>query len=188
VRIEEHAGYTTIPYRLIFMVLDRLELGPQDVFVDLGCGRGRVLCCAARYRVREIIGVEDMTELAKAAEANLHGMKGAGTTRRQVVCGKAQDFDYAGVTAIFMFNPFGPRTLDQVLAKLRSSLAHGPETQKFRLAYVHPLHESVIARVGWLERYDYWPPERLPDRKLSVSFWGNASIRNGTSGVACCER
>jgi hypothetical protein len=37
---EEHESYGTIPYRLIFMVLDRLGLRPQDVFVDLGCGRG----------------------------------------------------------------------------------------------------------------------------------------------------
>jgi cyclopropane fatty-acyl-phospholipid synthase-like methyltransferase len=174
---------------MIFMVLERLGLRPQDVFIDLGCGRGRVLCCAARHQVREVIGVEDMTELAKTAEANLRGMKGARTARRRVICGKAQDFDCAGITAIFMYNPFGPRTLDQVLAKLKSSLAHGPETQKFRLAYVNPVYESVMARVGWLERYDHWPTERMPERKLSVSFWGlNTSIGNGPTGGACSER
>jgi predicted RNA methylase len=189
VRREEHGGYVTIPYRLIFMVLDRLELGLQDVFVDLGCGRGRVVCCAARYQVREVIGVEDMTELAKTAEANLRGMKGARTARRQVICGKAQDFDCAGVTAIFLFNPFGPRTLDQVLSKLKSSLAHGPEGQKFRLAYVNPVYESVIAALGWLERYDYWPHERLPVRKRSVSFWRlNTSIGNGLPAWRAVER
>jgi predicted RNA methylase len=176
----EHVSYGTIPYRLIFMVLDRLGLGPQDVFVDLGCGRGRVLCCAARYQVREVIGVEDTAELVKSAEANLRGMRGARTTRRRVICAKVQDFDYVGVTAIFMFHPFGPRTLGQVLSRLKSSLMYGPPTQKFRLAYVHPVYESVIAELGWLERLDYWPPERLPERKRSVSFWGpKTSIGDG---------
>jgi SAM-dependent methyltransferase len=171
---EEHGGYATMPYRLIFMILDRLGLGPQDVFVDLGCGLGRVLCCAARYEVREVIGVEDIAELAQAAEANLRGMRGARTARRRVICGKAQDFDFAGVTAIFIFSPFDQHTLDQVLSRLKSSLAHGSEMEKLRLAYIEPVkarYALVIAAGGWLERYDYWPPERLPGRKHSVSFW-----------------
>jgi cyclopropane fatty-acyl-phospholipid synthase-like methyltransferase len=39
-------------------IADYLQPSPRDVFVDLGCGKGRMICFMARYRLRKIIGVE----------------------------------------------------------------------------------------------------------------------------------
>src|SRR5688500_6895725 len=38
-------AYSTFAYWSIQRVLDRLNLTCDDVFIDLGCGRGRVVCC-----------------------------------------------------------------------------------------------------------------------------------------------
>ena len=33
------------------------NLAPGDVFVDVGCGKGRVVCCAARRPLRRVVGI-----------------------------------------------------------------------------------------------------------------------------------
>jgi precorrin-6B methylase 2 len=68
---DEHLGYYMVPYRLIFMILNRLMLGPNDLFPDIGCRRGMVLCCAARYEVAAIIGLDAVAAMAAAARHNL---------------------------------------------------------------------------------------------------------------------
>src|SRR4051794_27662217 len=55
---EDSHHYATMNYRTIWPILDHLALGPSDVFVDVGCGKGRVLCCAAHYPVGKVIGVD----------------------------------------------------------------------------------------------------------------------------------
>jgi cyclopropane fatty-acyl-phospholipid synthase-like methyltransferase len=165
----EHVSYGTVPYGLIFRVLNRLALEPTDVFVDLGCGRGRVCCCAARFPIAEVVGVEDVAELAEAAKDNLKRMRGARTERRRVICGHAQDLDFGSVTAVYMFHPFGPTVMESVIVRIKQSLECAP--RRLRIAYVNPVHESVLERAGWLQRYDYWGPDCLPEHKRSVSFW-----------------
>lgn len=68
--------YATMSYRTIFQVLDHLQLGPHDSFVDIGCGKGRVLCCAARQSLRRVVGVDLSAELVQQARANAQSLRG----------------------------------------------------------------------------------------------------------------
>ena len=65
---EQHY-YATVPYRAIFRILTFLSLKPSDVFVDLGCGKGRVVCCAATYDIAEAIGIEYVRESLRLGAA-----------------------------------------------------------------------------------------------------------------------
>src|SRR3954452_4600072 len=62
--------YATMRYSTIWSVLNHLDLQPSDVFVDVGSGKGRVLCCAAYHDVRRVIGVDLSAELCKEASTN----------------------------------------------------------------------------------------------------------------------
>jgi SAM-dependent methyltransferase len=164
----EHLGYDTIPYRVIFKILDRLMLRPDDIFLDIGCGRGRVLCCAARFGISQLIGVDDVAKLAESARRNLQSLQ-LQNLRHEIICAKAQDLDYSHVTSVYMYNPFGASTTREVLNVIRESLVREPH--QLRIAYVNPRQESVLAETGWLECYEDWGPERLPGHKRRVSFW-----------------
>ena len=110
--------YATMSYATIRKVLDSLTLGSGDVFVDIGCGKGRVLCCAARYPIREAIGVDISVELCSQARANAERLRG----RQSPVLVHnvlAERFDYGQGTVFMMFNPFGAVTLNMVLEKIR---------------------------------------------------------------------
>jgi SAM-dependent methyltransferase len=135
----EIGHYSTIHYREIRKILDRLDLRPHDVFVDVGSGKGRVLSVAVRYGC-EVMGVEYNTELAEIAQANLRG-------RAVIHPVKAEEFDYNGVTAAYVFAPVGPVTMGKVLPRLGDA----------RIAFVNPTpaHVENFDRFGY-EIYDRW--------------------------------
>lgn len=47
-----------------------INLKPDDVFVDIGCGKGRIVCYMARHKIRKAIGIEFDALLAEAATRN----------------------------------------------------------------------------------------------------------------------
>jgi cyclopropane fatty-acyl-phospholipid synthase-like methyltransferase len=166
----EHIYYGTIPYRAIFRVLDSLALERSDVVVDLGCGKGRVLCCASLYDVGQVIGVEVGEELCEAAERNLRRMRRK-RAPSAIIHGKAEEFDFARGTVFYMFHPFGPNTLKAALHQLSRGVREKP--RPVRIVYVNPKHDAVLEETGWLERHAYWPARATGLRPVCypVSFW-----------------
>ena len=49
--------YAAMQYSSIFEVLRFLSLSSSDTFVDIGSGKGRVVCCAARHAVAKVVGI-----------------------------------------------------------------------------------------------------------------------------------
>ena len=142
--------YSTLSYETVRSILDALQLGPSDVFVDVGSGKGRVLCCAARYPVKRVVGVELSGELCRVARENVGRMRG----RRapvSIATALAQDYDYSDATVLFLFDPFGAETLGALLERLDNDIS-GPA----RIAYANPVHDDVFGRQAWLERTGHW--------------------------------
>ena len=159
---EDSVHYSSLPYSVILPILDHLALGPSDVFVDVGSGKGRVLCCAARYPVRQVVGVDYSAPLCEEARENARRMR----DRRAPISvqqSEADDFDYSGATALFMFNPFGAATLASLLRKIRQDAP-----RRLRIAYAFPEREEVFDEHPWLERTDHWD---AADIAHTVSFF-----------------
>jgi SAM-dependent methyltransferase len=168
VNVGDSVPYSTFAYWSIFRVLERLELADDDVFVDFGCGKGRVVCAAAMRPLRKAIGVDIDQQLCDEARQNASRMR----HRRapiEIINAPAQDFDSRECTALFFFNPFGPGTLHAVLRKVIEGHAQYP--RKIRMVYVNPLHDRVFAEFNALERYDSWPLVPHGRLKFDVSFW-----------------
>jgi precorrin-6B methylase 2 len=148
--------YATIDYPIIHRTIGRLSLQPADVFVDVGCGRGRVLCCAARHVCQKVIGIEYSDEFCVTAHANARQMRGK-QTPIVVQKGIAEEFDYSDATVLYFFCPFGPATLDVVLNKIRKDNS----THRLRMAFVNlsANHDEVFANHAWLTTYDRWETE-----------------------------
>jgi len=142
--------YATMSYSTIWRILDHLALGESDVFVDVGSGKGRVLCCAACYAVNRVIGVDLSEPLCAAARENATRLR----RRRSPISvhqGLANEFDYASATVLFLFDPFGASTLERLLEKVgRDAGGH------MRIAYANPKNDEVFARQDWLELTDRW--------------------------------
>lgn len=147
--------YSSIDYSIIHKVLGRLSLQTSDVFADVGSGKGRVLCCAARHACKKVIGIEYSEEFCKDALINIQKMRGR-KAPFHIYSGVAEEFDYPEVTALYLFNPFGSTTLDTMLHKVQVDTYPHP----VRMAFVNPsaAQDAVFAKHAWLERYDHWSP------------------------------
>lgn len=145
------AHYATTSYASIDRTLRRLELQRSDVFVDIGSGKGRVLCCAARYPIRRVIGVDLSEEFNNEARANAKRARGL-RTPIDVNTTAADEFDYSQCTVYYFFSPFGAETMHKVLAKIHSDRGAHP----VRMAYANPSHPEAFSEQSWLEQYDLW--------------------------------
>ena len=159
----EHADanhYATMGYGTIWRVLRHLHLETDDVFVDIGCGKGRVLGCAARHSIEHVYGVDIAPDLCEQARRNARHLRGrhAPITIRNTV---AQDFDYSGATVLFMFDPFQADTLRKVLDKVRADTEGRADAgdRHLRVAYANPMEEAVVQEQSWLEPAGRWDRE-----------------------------
>jgi SAM-dependent methyltransferase len=138
--------YGTMGYRTISGILDHLDLGSADVFVDIGSGKGRVLCCAARKPVRRVVGVELSAGLCREARDNAERLRG----RRAPITVEntlADKYDYADTTVLFLFDPFGETTLRSALERI----AEGTGGRGLRIAYANPTNDAVFQEQPWLD-------------------------------------
>lgn len=136
-------------YLRLVALRDALQLTPRDAITDLGCGCGRALAVFARRNLRYCRGVEFDPSAAAVARANAKRLRG----RRapiDVVTADAADYPFSDETLVYLFNPFGPKTLGAALTNLRLSLEINP--RRLRLCYYNPKHGDVIQAVGWLRR------------------------------------
>lgn len=100
-------------------------------FVDLGCGKGRALIMAQEAGFQRIIGVEFSAALAEIARKQCPSA--------EVLTGDAAQYVFPkDPLCIFMYNPFGPKVLNEVIAHL------GGNSLVVYVAPQHPVDLPVV--------------------------------------------
>ena len=121
----------------------------DDVFYDIGCGKGRVICVLARLALRRVVGIDVSESLCKAARRNVERLR-----RRkapvEIRCEDAAQTELSDGTIYFMFNPFGETTMRAFLSNIERSLNVHP--RRIRVVYYNPVFEEVLRSFGWLHR------------------------------------
>jgi len=136
-------------------------LNSDDIVIDLGCGKGRVLWfVATRRKLRKVIGVEIDPALVQIARENM--AKAKLRTPVTIIEGDAARADLSEGTVYFMFNPFGEETLRRVLENISSSLEDHPRS--IRILYEHPVLAHVLDDTIWL---------RAQNRNGFLRIWTN---------------
>jgi predicted RNA methylase len=130
-------------------ILPRREVTEEDVFVDLGSGKGRVVLQAAlHYPFRRVHGVELSGHLHEIAQRNLaltrHLLSGRDV---QLVRADATEFPVPDdVTVVFLYNPFTGEAFATVVRRLLESLDRNPRT--LRIVYGNPVEEARLLDTG----------------------------------------
>jgi SAM-dependent methyltransferase len=154
--------YAPTPYRNIFRLLRAVDLNIDDCFLDLGCGMGRAVFVASVLGARKSIGVEVENSLLDQAKNNY--LKSNLATRDiEFVHVNAQDFTNYECSVLFMYHPFGEKTLRDVLRNISAarSKSHRPP---LRIIYVNPVYDAILSQADWLK-----PIGRLPGVKYGLS-------------------
>jgi hypothetical protein len=126
-------------------------------FIDVGCGKGRMLLIASELPFRQVIGVELNGELASIAARNVEIWR---ETHRalapiQVLQQDATEIVRpAGKCVFYLYNPFGPEVLQKLLAHLEESHSTKPDSGELDFIYLmtefdHVFTERDGYRVLW---------------------------------------
>jgi SAM-dependent methyltransferase len=131
--------YEVTRARPLARLLRRLDLPTGGRFVDIGCGKGRVLMVAARHGFTRITGVEYSPALCEVARRNLSQFrrKTGMAFDAEVVEADAAGYEIPPDTnVIFMFNPFYTEILEVVAGNIAISVRERP--RKVWLIYLYP--------------------------------------------------
>jgi predicted RNA methylase len=169
---DEGVHYTPLPYPMIRRMLRSLNLRPNDVFVDIGCGKGRVVCCACRLPIHRVVALELNSTLLDQTLDNVEMLRGK-RAPVQPIRMSADEYDYADATVAYLYNPFNARITELVIDRLFESYLKQPRT--IRVVYANPVHEYVLRKYNWLEKYHEWPATAFPVFGYPVSFWRTSS-------------
>jgi SAM-dependent methyltransferase len=166
--VEFAVHYTPLPYRVLRRIFNQLSLGEQDVFVDIGCGKGRVVCCASRFKISRVVAIEINEELLAQTVQNSAKVRNR-KTPVEALAMPAEEYHYQDATVIYLYNPFGRPIMDKVFGRIDESFRKRP--RKLRVAYVNCLHEDSLRGTGWLQKVQHWPATDFPGFDCPISFW-----------------
>jgi SAM-dependent methyltransferase len=146
-------GYQPSAPALFHQVMRGLALPAGCVFVDFGCGKGRVLMMAARYGFRRVVGVEFSAELCRVARRNVEifRRRAGASTEFEIVESDAAAYRYRDDENVFyLFNPFDAVVMRQILAGIEESRRRVPRTMW--LIYYYPLCGDLVTAAGHFVR------------------------------------
>jgi SAM-dependent methyltransferase len=154
--------YLPSPTRVTRWMLDHVDIDHREFsFVDLGCGKGRVILVAAHYPFQRIIGVDISPAMTEIARRNV-----ASFTARSRRCenvevrhADATTLDFPDTNVLLhLYHPFNGEVTAAVLTRLQESLATNP--RRVLVAYLLysgavPEVREVFARFTWLRETRY---------------------------------
>ncbi|MDX2203783.1 MAG: class I SAM-dependent methyltransferase [Hyphomicrobiaceae bacterium] len=140
--------YLPSPLRVTNWMLDRIGVAPEGcAFVDLGCGKGRVLLNAAQRPFAKVVGVEISSDLAAIARRNVETFQPASARVRAISIANADARAFempAGDLLIHMYHPFDPSISAAVFARL----AAAPRAQPRRVAVAYLTYTQAVPEVA----------------------------------------
>jgi predicted RNA methylase len=145
------SAYQTLPTAAIRRILNQIPaLDSTYTFVDLGSGKGRVALFASEFEFEKVVGVEIFAQLHEVARENLDQARSLqGRSKIELICMEAEDYKFpANPLVIYLFDPFGERTMRIVLQNLRSSLME--LERSVYIVYANPTLAKMFASTPWL--------------------------------------
>lgn len=178
------AAYVPTRWRRVLATLEHVGVGADDVVVDLGCGLGRAVFAAAWMGARRAVGVEIDGTLVNQAERSRRNSRLA-DRRVDFVCQSAEHYDIGDMTVLFMFNPFGPQTMQAVVDRIGAELARRP--RRLRIVYENPVHDQVLRAAPFLRDSGRWEAGQHGGQH-PTTFWESAAEAPAAPAVRAAAR
>ncbi len=139
-------GSQSTNYIILNRIFSHVSLTAEDSFLDIGCGKGRVLAfLLMKHAPCALTGIEINEISGKVAQEWT-----AGYDQAAVMLGDAFELDYNPYTVLFLGRPFLPNTFLEFIERLEDTLTH-PIT----LIYWVDQQSGYLLkdRPGWEKKY-----------------------------------
>jgi SAM-dependent methyltransferase len=136
-------------------VFEIFSLNVSDVaFVDIGCGKGKVLSVWNRMFLdaKRIVGIDYSPYLLGICESNLQKIS---ASEIELICGDATDLNLnfgCSVNILYLYNPFD--------AEILSKFVQNIHKKNTIVIYNNPLHKDIFFANGFSQFYEEnsWHP------------------------------
>ncbi len=178
---EGRERYKPVGWLILRRILPPSAVTTDDVFLDIGSGKGRAVLLAAAYPFRRVIGVELSAQLIDIAQENLDRAR-ARLRCKDVVLVNADAVQYQipdEVTVVLMFNPVRGADFAAVIKNVLDSYDRTP--RNLRIIYCHPLEEATLLatrRVRMIRQIRGFRPGRAWSRSSSCRMYAVQPARN----------
>lgn len=134
----EHLGSNKVwstDYRVLRRIFNDFRLADNDVFVDVGCGLGRVLSYLLIRGVKcRLIGIELDEQAANITKSRLSEFKQVEILNKNVMDCLPED-----ATVFYLFNPFDAARLAMFANKIEEVMRHN-----VHVIYLFDLHREIL--------------------------------------------
>ena len=134
-----HYPYEPTPYSVLERFAESGYVGPENVLVDYGCGKGRVSFFLKHVIGCDVIGVEYDERIHQQALRNLETYAGKG--KLEFICADAGNFEVNAADCFYFFNPFSVEVLRTVLGRIVES--YYDEPRHMQLFFYYPEDEYL---------------------------------------------
>jgi ubiquinone/menaquinone biosynthesis C-methylase UbiE len=126
-------------YSVVFdLFKKRLTIKPDDVIVDIGCGKGRVINALILMGVEnQIVGIELDAEIAAQARKRL-----AGYSNVTIIAGNALKNIPPNGTIFYLYNPFNDTVMSQFVQRLAEMKRD--RGREVRIAYIRSVYLDIF--------------------------------------------
>lgn len=151
-----HASpYEPTPFGVLEDMMLSLDIDHRRfTFVDLGAGKGRIVCLASAWPFHKIVGVELSKPLARTARHNASELSAEWQKCRRIEIIEADAAEWvppAEPLVLYMFNPFGAEIIARVFDAVQQSFERAP--REIFVLYYMPVWSSLAARAPCLSAH-----------------------------------
>ncbi len=146
-----HHPYEPTPYTVLERLAESGMIGPGDVVLDYGCGKGRVGFFLSYRTKAGTIGIEYDDRMYRLAMEN----QKTALSKAQFVLTRAEEYEVPEeVNRCYFFNPFSEEILHKVMARILESYYENP--RDIFLFFYYPADEFLgyLMTVEELDFYD----------------------------------
>ena len=133
----------------------------EDSILDVGCGKGCMLCFFSKYPFSLVDGIEYNPEIAR------NNMEKLGLKARVFLMDAADFTQWKNYNWFYFYNPFPERVMDICLCDIINSLRTDP--RRLHIIYVNPVCHKLLPEHGFTEvpvRYSLWEKLWFPNMRV----------------------
>lgn len=142
---DEYHGYSMTDASDLMKMLRAVPVNRGTLsFLDVGCGKGMCLKCAAELGFKKVAGLDLDTHLLKIARKNMAKLK----IKAECIYANAETFSsYADYDVFYFYNPFGRSVFTQVIQAIVDS--QNIRNRDIWVIYYHPVFGDLFCQAGF---------------------------------------
>lgn len=151
-KISGFTNTTSTEYFILEKLFSKVDINDDDVIVDVGCGKGRVLAWLANKVQNKIIGVEVDIDVAQQTRKKMYRYK-----QVEILIGNIVEEAFPSEGTIFyLFNPFNESILTKFVKKIEDNFSRGKsQNKRIIIIYYNCCH------LGVFEENRFWKINRI---------------------------